>query len=108
MDIVTFTIDGKEVKGFVKTKVQKMSDVKLIPRRLGKIELEARLAKLVANTIAEVSPSNMLFQSCIVCEHFNNETEICAQFNVRPPARIIVFGCVKYTESSHIDGDIPF
>lgn len=84
-----------------------MSDVKLIPRRLGKIELESRLSKLVADTIAQVSPSNMLFQSCIVCEHFG-EDEVCRMFNVRPPARIIVFGCVKYEESSHIDDEIPF
>lgn len=85
-----------------------MSDVKLIPRRLGKLELASKLSKLIADTIAEVAPSNMLFQSCIVCEHFNNDTEVCSQFNVRPPARVIVFGCVKYTESSHIDDDIPF
>lgn len=85
-----------------------MSDVKLIPRRLGKFELSSRLTNLVASVIADVTPSNMLFQSCIVCEHFNSETEICAQFNIRPPARIIVFGCVKFEEGSHFDDDIPF
>lgn len=84
-----------------------MSDVKLIPRRLGKIEIASKLSKLIADTIADVSPSNMLFQSCIVCEHFE-ENENCKMFNVRPPARIIVFGCVKFEESSHIDDDIPF
>ena len=83
------------------------SNVKLVPRRLGKHELSSRLTNLVASIIADVSPSNMLFQSCLVCEHFG-ENEICKQFNVRPPARIIVFGCVKFEESSHIDGDIPF
>jgi hypothetical protein len=83
------------------------SNVKLIPRRLGKLELASKLSKLIADTIADVSPSNMLFQSCIVCEHFE-ENEICKMFNLRPPARIIVFGCVKFEETSNIDGDIPF
>jgi hypothetical protein len=84
-----------------------MTDVKLIPRRLGKLEIASKLSKLVADTIAEVTPSNMLFQSCIVCEHFG-ENEICKMFNVRPPARIIVFGCVKFEEGSNFDDDIPF
>lgn len=83
------------------------SDTKLIPRRLGKIELAAKLSQLIENTIKDVSPNNMLFQSCIVCEHFG-ENEICSRYNVRPPARIIVFGCQNYEESSHIDGDVPF
>lgn len=84
-----------------------MTDVRLIPRRLGKIEIELKLSKLVADVIKDVTPSNMLFQSCIVCEHFG-ENEICKQYNVRPPARIIVFGCKSFEESSDIDGDIPF
>lgn len=83
------------------------SDTKLIPRRLGKIEIAAKLSQLIENTIKDVTPHNMLFQSCIVCEHFG-ENEICAKYNVRPPARIIVFGCQNYEESSHIDDDIPF
>ena len=84
-----------------------MSDVKLIPRRLGEVELRAKLAQLVTETIKDVTSSNMLFQSCIVCEHFQ-DNEICKLYNVRPPARIIVFGCKNYEESSNIDGDIPF
>ena len=86
-----------------------MSDeIRLIPRRLGEVELRAKLAQLVTEIIKDVSPSNMLFQSCLVCEHFNHETEICKAYNRRPPARIIVFGCKTFEESSNIDGDIPF
>lgn len=84
-----------------------MSDVKLIPRRLGEIEIRAKLAQLLVEVIKDVTPNNMLFQSCIVCEHFG-ENEICAKYNVRPPARIIVFGCKNFEESSHIDEEIPF
>lgn len=84
-----------------------MSDVKLIPRKMGKFELVSKLANVMATTIAEVTPHNMLFQSCLVCEHFG-ENEVCKQFNVRPPARIIVFGCEKFEEGSNFDDDIPF
>ncbi len=84
-----------------------MSDVSLIPRLAGKYELQSKLSQLLVEVIKDVTPSNMLFQSCIVCEHFG-EDEICKQFNVRPPARIIVFGCSKFEETSNLDGDIPF
>ena len=84
-----------------------MSDVSLKPRRLGEIELRAKLAQLLVEVIKDVTPNNMLFQSCIVCEHFG-ENEICKMYNIRPPARIIVFGCVKFEEGSHFDDDIPF
>lgn len=84
-----------------------MTDVNLIPRRLGEMEMRAKLAHLLTELIKDVTPNNMLFQSCIVCEHFG-ENEICKKYNVRPPARIIVFGCKNFEESSHIDDDIPF
>lgn len=84
-----------------------MSDISLIPRRLGEIEIRAKLAHLLTEVIKDVTPNNMLFQSCIVCEHFG-ENEICKAYNVRPPARIIVFGCRNFEESSHRDDDIPF
>lgn len=84
-----------------------MTDVTLIPRRLAKIEISSKLAQLLVEVIKDVTPSNMLFQSCIVCEHFG-EDEICKQYNIRPPARIIVFGCKNFEESSNIDGDVPF
>ena len=84
------------------------NDVKLTLRLAGKYELQSKLAQLVQDTIKEVTPKNMLFQSCIVCENFETDTERCKMFNVRPPARIIVFGCVKFQESDGPDMDIPF
>lgn len=84
-----------------------MSDVEMKLRRAGKYEFESKLAQAVYETIKTVTPANMLFQSCIVCTYFG-ENEICKMFNVRPPAKIIVFGCVKFQESDGTDGDIPF
>lgn len=84
------------------------NDVKLTLRLAGKYELQSKLAQLVQDTIKEVTPKNMLFQSCIVCEHFETEPERCKMFNVRPPARILVFGCSKFQESDSPDMDVPF
>ena len=84
-----------------------MSDVEMKLRRAGKYEFESKIAQAVYETIKTVTPTNMLFQSCIVCTYFG-ENEICKMFNVRPPAKIIVFGCVKFQESDGPDGDIPF
>lgn len=82
-----------------------MTDTKLKLRLAGKYELQSKLAQLIPDIIKEATPKNMLFQSCIVCEHFQ-ENEVCKLFNVRPPARIIVFGCDKFEETA--DFDIPF
>lgn len=84
-----------------------MSDTKLKLRLAGKYELQSKLAALIPDIIKEVTPTNMLFQSCLICEFFQ-ENEICKMFNVRPPARIIVFGCEKFKESDKLDDDIPF
>lgn len=44
------------------------------------------------------------FQSCINCIHFK-ENETCGiTNNIRPPAKIIVFGCDRYCDIQ----DIPF
>ena len=84
-----------------------MSDAQLKLRLAGKYELQSKLAQLVQDIIKEVTPKNMLFQSCIVCTHFG-ENEICKIFNVRPPARVLVFGCSKFQESDSPDMDVPF
>jgi len=84
-----------------------MSDVKLKFRLAGEIELRHKLVGAVLDVLKEVTPKNMMFQSCLVCEHFQ-ENEVCKMFNVHPPARIIVFGCEKFKESHAVDDDIPF
>ncbi len=85
-----------------------MSDTKLKFRLIGKYELQGKLFASVMEVLKEVTPKNMMFESCLVCEHFETDTESCKMFNVRPPARIIVFGCEKFKESDNPDMDIPF
>ncbi len=35
-------------------------------------------------------------RTCLNCQWFNEQTEICAKFAKRPPARVIVTGCPQY------------
>lgn len=40
--------------------------------------------------------------TCCSCDHFNQASEICGKYNMRPPAKVIAFGCPAY------ENEIPF
>ena len=42
-------------------------------------------------------------QSCLNCEEWNDKTETCELFKMKPPARVIVFSC-----GAQWLGKIPF
>ena len=41
------------------------------------------------------------FTTCTNCCDWNDKTEMCMKFKVRPPAKVIVVGCEQHS-------DIPF
>ena len=43
-----------------------------------------------------------LLASCFNCERFDHANEVCLQFDARPPAKVLVFGCPEW------EGEIPF
>lgn len=43
-----------------------------------------------------------LYQSCINCENFVEQKELCLLANKRPPVRILVFGCEAWVERDSI------
>lgn len=47
---------------------------------------------------------NGITQSCVSCDNFDEKAERCRLANARPPARVIAFGCEKYSD----DQDVPF
>jgi hypothetical protein len=44
-----------------------------------------------------------VLQSCLNCDFFCHESETCALFKMKPPARVIVFSC-----GDQWLGEIPF
>lgn len=44
------------------------------------------------------------FRNCLSCTNFIEKTEHCNQWNAKPPARVIAFGCDKYKDFQ----EIPF
>lgn len=48
--------------------------------------------------------SNGCFRSCLSCTKFSEIKELCGKFDLRPPARVIAFGCPHYEDND----DIPF
>ncbi len=45
---------------------------------------------------------NGVMPSCISCEYFDENTEICDAYKARPPARIIAFACTSYRDKDNI------
>ena len=43
------------------------------------------------------------FHSCVSCMHYNHKVETCFKWQMKPPAKVIVFSCGKDWED-----DIPF
>jgi len=62
--------------------------------KLKRDEMTAELAKQLAKEFW----TNVIFQSCVNCDNFNDEKEICNLFKQRPPARVIAHGCEKWAE----------
>lgn len=63
-------------------------------------------AKEIANAQAIMHQEfldRQVLRSCLNCDSFRQETETCALFKARPPARVIVFSC-----GDQWLGEIPF
>lgn len=56
---------------------------------------EAQRNKLVIER-QKAQIDNFIWQNCPNCEHWNKDKEECKQWNVRPPASIIVVGCENW------------
>ena len=82
-----------------------MSNEKAINKHT-RFNMNCKLAAIMRSTIslAEMLPEEMI-KSCITCETFNESTEVCNKYKMKPPARIIAFGCPDY---NNISEDIPF
>ena len=72
-----------------------------------KTKLQRELAPLLVPILAEAVHTALvdagMLQTCLHCEHFNEETEGCAKAGgLRPPAETIVFGCELFSDSDPV------
>ena len=59
--------------------------------------IHGRLRKELKIIFDEVLEDADAYNTCVICEHFNEEKETCAlAAGQRPPARTIAFGCEKF------------
>lgn len=50
-----------------------------------------------------LSKIEAVYQSCLNCENFDEKNELCKLCNLRPPARVIAYGCPQWEYD-----EIPF
>lgn len=65
-----------------------------------RLELSSAILNAAANIME--STANFPYKTCIRCDNFNEEKEICKLYNARPPAKIIAFGCEKFSDEHWI------
>lgn len=56
------------------------------------------LQSLVGKAVETILKDKQAYQTCLVCERFNENTEICQLANARPPARVIAYGCPQFID----------
>ncbi len=59
-------------------------------------DIKAKMRAEVRLAVLDVLEKEHPLQSCINCEHFR-KNETCGLYGIRPPAKIIVYGCEKWT-----------
>lgn len=63
--------------------------------------------EVMANAIAKYLSRKITYdmlglsKSCVLCEHFNKDRELCGLNGLRPPANIIAFGCELFERIGH-------
>lgn len=58
------------------------------------LDQKARLTQAILKAMEQEGVG----RSCLGCNHFKEETEVCKLAGKRPPARVIVTGCPSWEE----------
>lgn len=80
-----------------------MSSNQYVTNPLEKEQLVKRL-EVACNGLVDAMTRSVqnTMSTCVVCDNFNQGKELCQLNGLRPPARIIAFGCECF------QNDIPF
>lgn len=52
----------------------------------------------VVERITKMMHAARLIRSCMTCDHLDEPTEMCKLYQMRPPARVIAYGCQSWTD----------
>ena len=74
------------------------------PKAVLRTHAKYDLQSAVIGAVANVLENEPVYRSCMNCFRFNEHVELCNLCNMRPPARIIAYGCPKWEDIE----DIPF
>ncbi len=64
------------------------------------IEIRSAAANAAVRVLEDAV--NHPFKTCLRCDNFDEEKELCKLYNARPPARVIAFGCEKFDDENWI------
>lgn len=70
-------------------------------------EAHTEVYSALVNSVKRVleNQDHFPYQNCLKCLNFDEKpNEICRLYDMRPPAKVIVYGCDKFEDGS----DIPF
>lgn len=75
-------------------------------RKEASLELHYRAVEAMFNVIENSPAGSYPFVNCLTCSHFDNaeDADMCKLYNMKPPARVVVYGCPSYEDGC----DIPF
>lgn len=86
--------------GEAKQRGVEMTEVNKLRSKLTREDMAKHVAELVEPAIIRALMEGT--KTCITCDHFNLPNEVCGMYNMRPPAKVIAFGCPAY------ENEIPF
>lgn len=57
---------------------------------------------IISGSLRDIAEKHHIYQCCLNCINFREQTELCGLANARPPARVICFGCPQWENKEGI------
>ncbi len=54
--------------------------------------------------VSSICEKESIYISCLNCINFKEQTELCGLVDIRPPAKVIAYGCPQWEDKD----EIPF
>lgn len=83
---------------------ERLIQIRGVKKQNGRLEMRVPypMQEFFAKLLNHIGHRSDWFATCITCEHWKKEEEICNKFGIRPPACVIVDGCEYYEDNDQI------